>query len=227
MVERAIRRLQHGRSTDHTGIQSEHLNYTAPFIALLFNRALAEGLPAEWGMHTIVPIHKSGDLLDPGNYRTIMIGHTLAKLYGAVLEAELSSYAESEGLRAPGQAGFRRAFSTVDHIFTLRCLIDQAKAWKKRLHCCFVDFRKAFDTIPWDRLFERLQTLGIPSKLLWGVFSLYEHVSARVRCPRGTSLPIASTVGVKQGCPLSPTLLDCTLMSYQSISVILAVMVWI
>ncbi|MCO5564505.1 hypothetical protein L7F22_018166 [Adiantum nelumboides] len=210
MVERAIRRLQHGRSTDHTGIQSEHLIYVAatlaPFIALLFNRALAEGLPTEWSMHTIVPIHKSGDLLDPGNYRTIMIGHTLAKLYGAVLEAELSSYAESESLRAPGQAGFRRAFSTIDHIFTLRCLIDQAKARKRQLHCCFVDFCKPFDTIPRDRLFQRLRILGIPSELLWGVFSLYERVSARLRCPRGTSLPIASTVGVKQGYPLSPTL---------------------
>ncbi|MCO5608057.1 hypothetical protein L7F22_062262 [Adiantum nelumboides] len=54
-------------------------------------------------MHLIVPIHKSGDPLNPGNYRTIMIGHTLAKLYGGVLEAELSSYAEREGLGALGQ----------------------------------------------------------------------------------------------------------------------------
>ncbi|MCO5571119.1 hypothetical protein L7F22_024851 [Adiantum nelumboides] len=173
---------------------------------MLFNRALARGLPAEWTMHAIVPIHQSGDPLDPSNYRTIMIGHTLAKLYGAVLEAELSFYAEREELRAPGQAGFRRAFSTIDHIFTLRCLIDQAKARKRRLHCCFVDFRKAFDTVPRDRLFQRLLTLGVPSEMLWGIFSLYERVSARVRCPGGTSSSLANTIGVKQGCPLSPTL---------------------
>ena len=49
-----------------------------------------------------MPIHKSGDTVDPGNYRTIMIGHTMAKIFGAVLEAELSSYTEMEGLRAPG-----------------------------------------------------------------------------------------------------------------------------
>ncbi|MCO5578435.1 hypothetical protein L7F22_032277 [Adiantum nelumboides] len=47
----------------------------------------------EWTMHPIVPIHNSRDPLDLGNYRTIMIGHTLAKLYGAVLEAE-----EKEGI---------------------------------------------------------------------------------------------------------------------------------
>ncbi|MCO5554492.1 hypothetical protein L7F22_008021 [Adiantum nelumboides] len=124
-------------------------------------QALVEGLPAEWTMHIIVPIHKSGDPLDLGNDMTIMIGHTLANLYG-VLEAGISSYAEGEGLRAPGQTGFRRPFSTIDHIFTLRCLIDQAKAQKRRLHWCFVDFCKAFDTVSRDRLFQCLLTLGVP-----------------------------------------------------------------
>ncbi|MCO5609094.1 hypothetical protein L7F22_063316 [Adiantum nelumboides] len=135
-----------------------------------------------------------------------MIGHTLAKLYGAVLEVELGSYAEHEGLRALGQAGFRRAFSTRDHIFTLRCLIDHTKARKRRLHCYFVDFRKAFDTVPRNKLFQRLLTLGVPSEMLWGILSLYERVSARVRCPGGTSSSLASTIGVNQGCPLSPNL---------------------
>ena len=102
MVERAIHRMQHGRSADHTRLQSEHIIYAAstiaPLIAHIFNRAIGEGFPEEWTKHTIVPIHKSGDTLDPGNYRTIMIGHTMAKLFGAVLEAELSSYTEDEGL---------------------------------------------------------------------------------------------------------------------------------
>ena len=157
-------------------------------------------------MHTIVPIHKFGDPLDPGTYRTIMIGHTLAKLYGAVMEIELSTYAKREGLRAPGQAGFRRAFSTIDHIFTLRCLIDQTRVRKRRLYCCFVDFRKAFDTVPRERLFQRLQSLGIPVDMSWGIYALYEQVLGRVRCHGGLSEVIASTIGVKQGCPLSPTL---------------------
>lgn len=158
MVQEAIRRLQHGRAADHMGLQGEHLIYAvdslAPFLAHLFNRALAEGLPAEWTMHTIVPIHKTGDMLDPSNYRTVMVGHVLAKLYGAVLEQELSLYAERAGLRSSGQAGFRRAFSTTDHVFTLRCMIDQARVRKRKLYCCFVDFRKAFDTVPRERLFQ-------------------------------------------------------------------------
>ena len=58
-------------------------------------------------MNTMAPIHKGGDPMDPNTYRTIMIGHTLAKLYGAVMEAELSDYMETLSLREPEQAGFR------------------------------------------------------------------------------------------------------------------------
>ncbi|MCO5582230.1 hypothetical protein L7F22_036122 [Adiantum nelumboides] len=210
MVKKAISHLQHGRARDQAGLQAEHLIYgcdaLAPLIAHLFNRALSEGFPESWTEHTIVPIHKPGDTMDPSTYRTIMIGPILAKLYGAILEEELSSLAEGEGMRTPGQAGFRRAFSTIDHIFTLRCLIDQTRVRKRRLYSCFVDFRKAFDTVPKERLFRRLAALGIGEEMTWGIYALYEHVSGRVRCPGGLSDTLVSTIGVKQGCPLSPTL---------------------
>ncbi|MCO5546769.1 hypothetical protein L7F22_000205 [Adiantum nelumboides] len=42
--------------------------------------------------------------------------------------------------------------------------------------------------------------------MTWGIYTLYEHVSGRVRCPGGLSDTLVSTIGVKQGCPLSPTL---------------------
>eukprot|EP00250_Pteridium_aquilinum_P005233 c15361_g1_i1 orf=69-221(+) len=42
--------------------------------------------------------------------------------------------------------------------------------------------------------------------MIWGIYALYEQVLGRVRCPGGLSDTIASTIGVKQGCPLSPTL---------------------
>ena len=48
-----------------------------------------------------------------------MIGHTLAKLYGMVLEAELNIYAEVEVVRAPRQARFRGAVSTTNPYITL------------------------------------------------------------------------------------------------------------
>ena len=50
------------------------------------------------------------------------------------------------------------------------------------------------------------QSLKVPSEMMWGIYALYEQVFGRVRCPGGISDTIASTIGVKQECPLSPTL---------------------
>jgi len=58
------------------------------------------------------------------NYRGITVGLVLAKVFAMILEAWLSSWAEERGLRARGQAGFRKDFCTTDNLYILRTLIE-------------------------------------------------------------------------------------------------------
>ncbi|WP_139158394.1 reverse transcriptase family protein, partial [Enterobacter cloacae complex sp. GF14B] len=210
MVKKAIDKMKTRRAYDHDGLVAEHLIHAkdllSEVLARLFNRVMCEGLPECWKLSTIVPIFKSGDPRIPGNYRTIMVGHTLTRLYASILEQKLSRWAENEGTRATGQAGFRRANSTLDHILMLRAIIEEGRASGKRMYCCFVDFQKAFDTVPRVRLMRRMQELGVPKEIIWGIMALYGSVTRYVRTPKGDSDIVHSTVGVKQGCPLSPTL---------------------
>ena len=210
MVKEAIGRMRTRRAQDHEGLVAEHIIHAgdllAEMLARLFNRVMCEGFPESWRLSTIVPIFKTGDPTVPGNYRTIMVGHTLARLYASILEQRLSSWAETVGMRAPGQAGFRRGFSTLDHVFALRAIIEEGRAHGRRIYCSFVDFRKAFDTVPRARLMRRLMELGVPIELIWGILTLYSSVMGHVRTPEGISDIVHSTIGVKQGCPLSPTL---------------------
>ena len=104
--------------------------------------------------------------MDPGNYMTIMIGHVMSKIYASVLDGEVSARAEVQGLRASGQAGFSTDHSTYDHIFTLRGIIEEARHRRQRVYCCFVDFRKAFDTVPHAYLIRRLHELGYHQKVI-------------------------------------------------------------
>ena len=67
----------------------------------MFNRVSEQGLSNTWIIHVIVPTCKSGDHVQPGNYQAILIGHTLAKLYGAVLDTELKTYSEVKEIQAP------------------------------------------------------------------------------------------------------------------------------
>ena len=169
----------------------------AELLAVIFNRAMCEGLPDSWSLSTIVPIFKVGDPLEPGNYCTIMIGNILAWLYASILEQRLSGWAKEEGVRAKGQASFRKGFSTLDHILTLRTIIKEGRANGRKIYCCFVDFRKAFDTVPRARLMNRMQTLGVPKEIIWGIMALYGSVLKHVWTPEGDSDIIQSTIGVK------------------------------
>ena len=87
-----------------------------------------------------------------------MINPLLAKLYGIILEKkinewiEMEGWLEMEGKWAKGQAGFRRNHSTIDHLFTLRIITEECRNNKFDLFCRYLDFRKAFDTIPRNNL---------------------------------------------------------------------------
>ncbi|RUU23914.1 reverse transcriptase domain-containing protein, partial [Mesorhizobium sp. M6A.T.Ce.TU.016.01.1.1] len=134
-------------------------------IAKLFNEVVCSRFPRTWPQHVIHPIHKIGDTVDPNNYKTIMIGHTLAKLYATTIDIYLSDWLESAGIRA-GQVGFRKEHQIVDHIFSLRAIIEEAKHRNSKIYCCFVDFRKAFDTVPRDLLMKKLRSFELPEILI-------------------------------------------------------------
>ena len=136
-----------------------------------------------------------------------MVNPRFGKLFGSMMECRISSWVEKEGKRAKGQAGFRTRHSTIDHCITLRHFIE--KVWNiqgEEAFCCFVDFKKAFDTVPRDKLWRRMEEIRIPSEYREVVHKLYEKFRAKIRSKEDFSECFASDIGVKQGCPLSPTL---------------------
>ena len=98
------------RAADEEGFQAELFKFGSsilgPYLSILFNRVIHTGFPVSWSRHLIHPIHKTGPISDPGNYKTIMIGHTFAKLYATALNNMLSAKLDKISCRARGQAGF-------------------------------------------------------------------------------------------------------------------------
>ena len=151
------------------------------YLVDLFNHVIREGFPPMWSHHIIYPIHMSRSTFDPNIYRTIMVGHTLLKLYATILHRELSSALDQGNLKARGQAGFRPAQQTIDDIFTLRAMIEEARHRPSNVYCCFVDFRKSF---PREDM-HRLRNIGISTTLLTAIMRLYEFVLGCLRIVRG------------------------------------------
>ena len=109
----------------------------------------------------------------------------MSKLLGSILEQEISAWAEINGKRAKGQASFRPEHSTIDHLISLRVLMEESRLKGKNLHCCFVDFTKAFDTIPRAGLWQRMEHSGVPMHLRVAVARLYEQVRCQLKTHAG------------------------------------------
>jgi len=60
--------------------------------------------------------------------------------------------------------------------------------------------------MPWEALFQRLRDINISETLLAAIMRLYESILGRLRLAHVLSDFIQSTIEVKHGCPLSPTL---------------------
>ena len=85
------------------------------------------------------------------------------------------------------------------------------------LYCCFVDFKKAFDTVPRAGLWQQMRELGVPNDLCMGIYRIYQRVLCRLKGCNGISQVFESNMGVKQGCPLSPTLFGLCISNLEEI----------
>ena len=145
LLSKRLRRLKRNKAAGVDVIKAEHILDASELLlkALVqtFNQVLNRGVPPAWCTGLIHPIFKAGDPEDAANYRGITVVVILAKLYAMVLEARPSGWAEHEKCRAKGQASFRKDFRTSDQVFVIQTLVRQAKQTKRKLYCCFVDFK--------------------------------------------------------------------------------------
>ena len=162
--------------------------------------------PLPGALASFTQIYKAGDRDDPGNYIGITVVVILAKLYAMVLEARASAWAEQRRCRAKGQASFRKDYRTTDQVFIIQTLVEQAKHDKRKLYCCFVDFKKAFDLVPRHTLWRILEQRGMKGKVLSSLKTMYAADTACVLTRDGPTDLFECSIGVKQGCPASPLL---------------------
>ena len=178
---------------------------------MLFNVCFNTGcIPSLWGKSIINPIPKSSsaDQKDPLSYRGISLSASMYKLYSSLLNNRLSVWSENNDKIVDEQNGFRKKRRTIDQLSSLTNIIDTRKKLKLSTFCAFIDFKKAYDYINRDKLWERLQHIGISIKTLIAVKSLYTSVSCCVRVNNFHTNWFQVNSGLRQGCSLSPLLFN-------------------
>lgn len=161
-------------------------------------------IPKEWKLHSISPIYKAGDRHLIKNYRPISLLSTTSKVLERLVYNKCYDFLESSLSHA--QFGFRKSHSTVQQLLLFYQHVFEPGNTSSQCDVIFLDFAKAFDSVPHQELLFKLRKLGVTGDIwLW----LEEYLSERMQCvcigySRSQLLPVVS--GVPQGSILGPLL---------------------
>ena len=168
---KTIKELKTNKATAYDSIINEMLkgqSVISPFLVTLFNKILeTQYYPEEWSIGIITPLHKTGELDNSDNYRGITLNSYINKLFTRLLNNRLTEIIENKNLLKHNQIGFRKGFCTVNHALTVKTLIDKYLSQIKKLFLCFVDFKKAYDSLWRTGLLSKLQSYACTKICAW------------------------------------------------------------
>ncbi|KAK6731405.1 hypothetical protein RB195_007711 [Necator americanus] len=168
-IRHAIMSVRNRTAPSPDRIRPEHLKSLPPVLintlARLFTRYLSEcKVPKQWKTSKTVLLYKKGDPHDIGNYRPICLLSVIYKLFSRVILNRIEKVLD-EGQPCE-QAGFRKGFSTIDHIHTVLKLIEVSREYKMPLCLTFIDLKKAFDSVETEAVVEALDNQGVPTQYI-------------------------------------------------------------
>jgi exonuclease III len=213
-IRMALRQLKNNKAPGEDGITAELLKAggkpVLKALQKLFNSVILEGkTPKAWHRGVVVLFFKKGDKTLLKNYRPISLLSHVYKLFSRVITNRLAR--RFDDFQPPEQAGFRKGFSTIDHIHTLRQVIQKTEEYNRPLCLAFVDYEKAFDSIETWAVLQSLQRCQIDYRYIEVLRCLYENATMSVRLQDQSSKPIKLQRGVRQGDVISPKLFTAAL----------------
>jgi hypothetical protein len=165
-------------------------------------------IPSQWNQGIIHPLFKSGstDIRNPLHYRPLTLMCASYKIYCDILNKRLSSWLELREHISDEQNGFRSLRSCMDHVYVLYNVLQNRMLLKQDTFCCYIDAKKAFDSVNRTCLYYKMMSMGVKGKIYKAVKSLYEDFRCTVRVNNLYTDFFSIPNGLKQGCVISPTL---------------------
>ena len=211
--ERALKSLKRGKAMDESGLRGEYMKEMGERarekMRAKLNEVMEGGrIPNEWKEARMVLIHKGGEKTALKNYRPVTIVDIEYKVFMLILRERVQKWAEEGRLMGDLQGGFRKGRMTEDNLFILNGIIELKKERGEELLVTCLDLEKAYDRVDRGKLWEVMRKRGMTEGMVKVLEKIYEEVRIQFVLGDMRSGWVQVGRGVRQGCPMSPTLFN-------------------
>ena len=166
VIANKINNMKDNKSPGVDGIAPKILKETVEQIskplAHVFNMSLQEGIvPLEWKEANIIPLFKKGSRNKSVNYRPVSLTSVICKLLESIIRDHIMDFLIKHKLINSSQHGFLKSKSCLTNLL---CFFEEITKWVDEgspVDIIYLDFQKAFDKVPHQRLILKLKSHGI------------------------------------------------------------------
>ena len=133
----------------------------------LVHVSLQEGIVhLVWKEANIIPLFKKGSINKPAHYRPMSLTSVICKLLETIIRDHVMDFLIKHKLINPSQHGFLKARSYLTNVL---CFLEEIPKWLddgSPVDVIYLDFQKAFDKVPHQRLFIKLKSHGMGNSII-------------------------------------------------------------
>ena len=176
-------------------------------LAVIMNMSMQTGeIPQDWKDAIVVPLFKKGNRSEACNYRPVSLTCIICKIMEKIIKEDMMKHMENHKLIKESQHGFMNNKSCLTNLLEFFEDIYDFLDTVPSVDVIYLDFAKAFDKVPHQRLSKKLEAIGIDGKLLKWLGSWLLDRRQRVTLNGSNSKWINVSSGVPQGSVLGPIL---------------------